>query len=71
MAFLFEGWQVTVPKVGSDSYQRAISKAFEQSKVSKDDIELLCPHGIGSHVIDYYESKAITAQETRYQTEPP
>lgn len=58
--FSLEGWQVTVPKVGSNSYQQAISKAFEQSKISKDEIELLCPHGIGSHIIDYYESKAIT-----------
>jgi 3-oxoacyl-[acyl-carrier-protein] synthase II len=58
--FSLEGWQVTVPKVGSDSYQRAILKALEQSEVNKDEIELLCPHGIGSHVIDYYESKAIT-----------
>lgn len=58
--FSLEGWQVTVPKVGSDSYQRAILKAFEQSGVDKKDIELLCPHGVGSHVIDYYESKAIT-----------
>lgn len=58
--FSLEGWQVTVPKVGSDSYQRAILKAFEQSGVAKDEIELLCPHGVGSHIIDYYESKAIT-----------
>ncbi|MDP3791245.1 MAG: beta-ketoacyl synthase N-terminal-like domain-containing protein [Candidatus Omnitrophota bacterium] len=58
--FSLEGWQVTVPKVGSDSYQRAISKAFKQSGVDKKEIDLLCPHGIGSHVIDYYESKAIT-----------
>ena len=58
--FSLEGWQVTVPKVGSNSYQQAISKAFEQSKVSKDEIELLCPHGIGSHIMDYYESRAIT-----------
>ena len=58
--FSLEGWQVTFPKIGSDLYQRAISKAFEQSNVSKDEIDLLCPHGIGSHVIDYYESKAIT-----------
>jgi len=58
--FSLEGWQVTIPKVGSDSYQRAILKAFEQSGLKPEDIELLCPHGVGSHVIDYYESKAIT-----------
>lgn len=58
--FNLEGWQVTVPKVGSDSYQNAILKAFEQSGIDKEEIELLCPHGVGSHVIDYYEAKAIT-----------
>lgn len=58
--FSLEGWQVTVPQVGSDSYHKAILKAFEQSGVEKEDIELLCPHGIGSHVADYYEAKAIT-----------
>ena len=58
--FSLEGWQVAVPQVGSDSYHRAILKALEQSNVTKDEVELLCPHGVGSHVIDYYESKAIT-----------
>lgn len=58
--FSLEGWQVAIPKVGSDSYQRAILKAFEQSGIAKEEIELLCPHGVGSHIIDYYESKAIT-----------
>ncbi len=53
--FSLESWQVTTPKVGSDSYQTAINNAFKQSGVTKDDIELICPHGFGSHVIDYYE----------------
>ena len=58
--FSLEGWQVTTPKVGSDLYQRAIIRAFENSEVKKEDIDLLCPHGFGSHVMDYYEAKAIT-----------
>jgi len=58
--FNLEGWQVTVPKVGSNSYQNVMLKAFEQGGINKKEIELLCPHGVGSHVIDYYESKAIT-----------
>lgn len=58
--FSLEGWQVTTPKIGSDSYQMAITKAFSQSSVAKSDIELIYPHGFGSHVMDYYESKAIT-----------
>jgi 3-oxoacyl-[acyl-carrier-protein] synthase II len=58
--FSLEGWQVTFPKVGSDFYKRAVLKALEQSRVDKDEIDVICPHGIGSHVIDYYESKVIT-----------
>ncbi len=58
--FNLEGWKVTTPQIGSDSYQKAILKALKQSKISKDEIELICPHGVGSHTIDYYESKAIT-----------
>jgi 3-oxoacyl-[acyl-carrier-protein] synthase II len=58
--FDLEGWKVTTPQIGSNSYQRAILKALEQSNVNKKEIDLLCPHGVGSQPIDYYESKAIT-----------
>jgi len=58
--FHLEGWKVTTPQIGSDSYQKAILKAIFQSKINKDEIEMLCPHGVGSQSIDYYESKAIT-----------
>jgi len=68
--FSLEGWQVTVPQVGSDSYHRAILKAFEQANVDKGEIELLCPHGVGSHIIDYYEAKAITDIFGKYPRKP-
>lgn len=58
--FHLEGWKVTTPQIGSDSYQKAILKAISQSKISKEEIDMLCPHGVGSQSIDYYESKAIT-----------
>jgi 3-oxoacyl-[acyl-carrier-protein] synthase II len=58
--FCLEGWKVTTPQIGSDSYQKAISKALKQSGMSIDEIDLLVPHGVGSQAIDYYESKAIT-----------
>jgi 3-oxoacyl-(acyl-carrier-protein) synthase len=57
--FCLEGWKVTTPQIGSDSYQKAISGALKRSKISKDEIELLIPHGVGSQAIDYYEAKAI------------
>ncbi len=59
--FDLEGWKITVPQLGSDSYQKAITKAFVQAGVTKEDIDLICPHGVGYQVIDYYESLAITA----------
>jgi 3-oxoacyl-(acyl-carrier-protein) synthase len=58
--FCLEGWKVTTPQIGSDSYQKAILKALKQSEISKNEIELLVPHGVGSKAIDYYESRAIT-----------
>lgn len=58
--FDLEGWKITVPQIGSDSYQRAIQRAFKQSKIDKKKIDLVVPHGVGSQPIDYYEAKAIT-----------
>jgi len=58
--FDLEGWKITVPQIGSNSYQRAINRAFKRSGIDKHKIDLLCPHGVGSQPIDYYEAKAIT-----------
>jgi len=58
--FSLESWQVTVPKIGSDSYQTAILNALARSNVTTKEVDLVCPHGVGSRVIDYYESKALT-----------
>jgi len=59
--FDLEGWKITVPQIGNDSYEKAISKALKNSKTKKTDIDLLVPHGVGSQPIDYYEAKAITS----------
>jgi 3-oxoacyl-[acyl-carrier-protein] synthase II len=58
--FDLEGWKITAPQIGSNSYQKAMQKALQQTRVEKAQIDLLCPHGVGYQVIDYYESKAIT-----------
>lgn len=58
--FDLEGWKVTVPQIGSSSYQNTIKKCFDHSGINKDDVDLLVPHGVGSKPIDYYEAKAIT-----------
>jgi len=57
--FDMEGWKITMPQLGSSSYQNAIRKAFKQADISGEDVGLLCPHGTGCSVIDYYEASAI------------
>ncbi|MFH1062025.1 MAG: beta-ketoacyl synthase N-terminal-like domain-containing protein [Candidatus Omnitrophota bacterium] len=57
--FDLEGWKITVPQIGSKSYQKAMNNALKRSNLKQEDIDLVCPHGVGSGPIDYYESKAI------------
>lgn len=68
--FNLEGWKITVPELGSQSYQKAIAQAFSQASVEKEEIDLLCPHGVGSAPIDYYESKAISDTFGEYPKRP-
>jgi len=58
--FDLEGWKITVPQIGSNSYQRAIGTALRRAKTNAKNVDLVVPHGVGSAPIDYYESKAIT-----------
>lgn len=58
--FDLEGWKITVPQIGSKSYQKAMINALKRSGLEKEDIDLVCPHGVGSSPIDYYKSKALT-----------
>ena len=58
--FSQEGWKVTLPSIGSDYYQKAIKEAVKVSGVNKEDIDLVCAHGVGNSIIDRYEARAIT-----------
>lgn len=58
--FSLEGWKVTLPQIGSFSYQKAIKQALENSGLNPGDIDLINPHGVGIKVTDAYEAKAIT-----------
>lgn len=58
--FDLEGWKMTFPKIGSDSYKNAIRMAFKKSKIKISDVDFLCPHGVGARMIDCYEAKAMT-----------
>ncbi len=43
---------------------------LEKLSVSKEKIDLLVPHGVGSQPIDYYEAKAITDTFGKYPKKP-
>lgn len=58
--FSQEGWKVTYPNPTNNFYQKAIEEALSFSKVSKEDIDLLCAHGAANPIVDRYEAKAIT-----------
>jgi 3-oxoacyl-(acyl-carrier-protein) synthase len=58
--FSLEGWNVAIPRLGDKYYQKTILDALKQSNIKRDDIDLICAHGVGTSIIDYYEAKAIT-----------
>lgn len=58
--FSLEGWKVTLPKIGSSSYQKAIEASLKKANLRPYDIDLINPHGVAIKVTDGYEAKAIT-----------
>ena len=58
--FSLEGWKVTLPKIGSLSYQKAIETSLKKANLNPQDIDLINPHGVAIKVTDSYEAKAIT-----------
>jgi len=68
--FNSEGWKVTIPDLTGDSYKNIILEALEKTKIKKEKIDLLVPHGVGTTVTDAYEAKAITDVFGKEQTKP-
>lgn len=58
--FSLEGWKITIPDLTSDFYKIAIEQAIKNSNITKEEIDLLIPHGVGTPITDTYEAKAIT-----------
>ena len=58
--FSLEGWKVTLPQLGSNSYQKAIKQALNSSGLKPKDIDLVNPHGVAIKITDRYETQAIT-----------
>lgn len=58
-SFCLEGWKITIPAVWSDFYEKVISNSIKISKIKKDGIDLISPHGVGVSIVDKYEQKSI------------
>jgi 3-oxoacyl-[acyl-carrier-protein] synthase II len=58
--FSLEGWKVTMPRIGSLTYQRTLESSLRKSNLKPEDIDLINPHGVAIKVTDGYEAKAIT-----------
>lgn len=57
--FRLEGWQITRPKIGGDSYHETIKDALKNSGLKAQEVDLVCLHGFGTSAGDYYEAKAV------------
>jgi 3-oxoacyl-(acyl-carrier-protein) synthase len=58
--FSLEGWKVTLPQIGSTSYQKSIEAALKKANLKANEIDVVNPHGVALKVTDGYEAKAIT-----------
>jgi 3-oxoacyl-[acyl-carrier-protein] synthase II len=68
--FSLEGWKVVFPRLGSNSYQKAIQQALKNSNVEPGDIDLINPHGVGIRITDLYEAKAINDIFSKHNKKP-
>lgn len=57
--FRLESWGITTPKLGDEYYHDAIRQSLMKSGLTKNDVDLVCAHGVGSNLSDVYEAKAI------------
>lgn len=58
-AFQLEGWKVTAPNIAENYLQNVIKNALKKTSLKKEDVDLICAHGVGMRASDYYEAKSI------------
>ena len=57
--FTSEGWKITMPDVTGNRYAEAIAGALEDSGVGPDEISMITPHGVGSGMLDHFETNSL------------
>jgi|SRR3989338_1307706 len=59
--FTQDGWKVSFPAVTAGYYKKALINALLNSKIIKDDVDLIVPHGVGNNITDRFEAKVISS----------
>lgn len=57
--YQLESWGITTPKIGWDYYHRTILSSLKNTGVNKNEVDLICAHGVAIPTSDYYEAKAV------------
>jgi 3-oxoacyl-[acyl-carrier-protein] synthase II len=59
--FTSEGWKVTLPDPDSGRYAEAMSRALAAAGMAPGEVDLVCPHGVGSGLLDGHEARSLAA----------
>jgi 3-oxoacyl-[acyl-carrier-protein] synthase II len=57
--FTSEGWKITMPDVAGDRYAEAIGSALNDAGVRPEQIDMITPHGVGSGMLDNFETNSL------------
>lgn len=59
--FTSEGWKVTLPDPDSGRYAEAMLRALRAAGIGPSEVDLVCPHGVGSGLLDGFEAASLAA----------
>ncbi len=59
-SFMLESWKVTLPALNEKYYQTTIENSLKFCKISRNEIDIINAHGLGTKVGDMYEGRAIS-----------
>lgn len=58
--FTSDGWKVTMPDVVHGRYTEAIARALKSARVTRDEITVITPHGLGTNLFDRFEASSLS-----------
>lgn len=68
--FAQDAWKVTVPSVANNFYAKAFDLALNNSRIEREEIDLLNPHGAATGISDKHEALTISELFGHYPEKP-